>query len=77
MNGSSRFEKSFFLAKGLVKDKTNLDAGERIAVMRETFESVIERCHKYEMRQFDAMLCLLNMKFDPILSARVKAWLES
>ena len=78
LKNSSRFEKTFFLATGLVEDgsKRGADCGERIRIIREPISKTIERCRRYELRQLDAMLCFLNLMQDPELSRKLKNWLS-
>jgi len=76
-NGSSRFEKHFFLATDLTADHdaAQPDSGERISLLKETVEMTKAHCLNHELRQFDAMLCFLGLCFDPEKSRALEAWL--
>ncbi len=78
LEGATRFEKTFYLATDLepVTDWKNPDHGERIQTLRLPFEDVVARCQRRELRQAEAMLCILNMEFDPAAQAELQVWLN-
>ena len=78
LEGATRFEKTFFLATDLepVENWSNPDNGEKIRIERESFVEVIQRCHQREMRQAEAMLCVMNMAYDPKAKAELNKWLN-
>ncbi len=77
LEGATRFEKTFYLATELipVADWKNPDNGERIKIIREPFRKTVERCHARELRQAEAMLCILNMAYDQKTKKEVNDWL--
>jgi len=78
LEGATRFEKSFFLATDLepASNWSNPDKGEKIEIIRESFDNVVKRCHARSMRQAEAMLCILNMKYDEHANKKLNEWLK-
>ena len=78
LQGSTRFEKTFFLATDLERIATekHLDEGERVRVFPESLADIAARCHRRELRQIGGMLCILNILHDPETNERVMGWLK-
>lgn len=78
LEGATRFEKTFFLATDLepVPNWKNPDNGEHIRIIREPFADIVARCHRRELRQAEAMLCILNMAYDTETRKQVTEWLK-
>lgn len=79
LEGATRFEKSFFVATDLepIDDRSNPDNGEKIQVLHESFDEVVKRCHKRQMRQAEAMLCIMNMAYDEKTRQEMHEWLKT
>jgi len=77
--GSTRFEKSLFLATDRNPDPSSkkLDSGEQVKIIIEPWNKIIGRCHKYELRQLDGMLCILNIVYDPNSHQELVEWLNN
>jgi ADP-ribose diphosphatase len=76
--GSSRFEKTFFIATDLKKiDSNKLDSGEKIEIFTESINKTAKRCAKYELRQLGGMLCIMNILHDPATNKRITTWLQA
>jgi ADP-ribose pyrophosphatase len=75
--GSSRFEKTFFIATDLTKVDTNhLDSGEKVTVFTESIHDLAKRCAKFELRQLGGMLCIMNILYDQDTNKRINSWLN-
>lgn len=79
LQGTTRFEKTFFLATDLelIHPDQHLDEGERVRVFSESLKAVEQRCHRRELRQIGGMLCIYNILYDPETNTRVTKWLKS
>ncbi len=77
--GSSRFEKTFFIATDLQKteNQNHLDAGEKVTVFSESIHETAKRCAKFELRQLGAMLCIMNIIHDSETNNRIMTWLNN
>ncbi|MBD3281327.1 NUDIX domain-containing protein [Candidatus Uhrbacteria bacterium] len=76
--GSTRFEKTFYIATDLKKiSDSKLDGGENIRVFSESLVDVSKRCAKYELRQLGGMLCILNIIHDPETNQKIMSWLKT
>lgn len=63
--GSTRFEQTIYLAKGLTNhlDKPQLDAGERVSLLPTSWDDLVGMCLRRELRQIDVMLAVLTLTF--------------
>lgn len=76
--GSTRFEKTFFIATDLKKIHGNkLDCGEKVIVLTESLNDIVKRCAKYELRQLGGMLCIMNILYDKETNHQVMTWLNN
>lgn len=76
--GLVQYEESFFLAKDLSLSGRgiHLDAGERIEVVKLSWEELVRLCLKLELRGPTLANCILAMEFDPEARARKDAFLQ-
>lgn len=77
--GSTRFEKTFFVATDLQKinEINHHEPGEKIEIFIESIDKVLEHCHNWKLRQTDGMLCFLNIMHNPKINKQITSWLNN
>lgn len=79
MKGMYRYEQGLYLATDIydVPDGRHLDAGEKIEVIHMPFKDVVKLALKRELRSFEAMLCILQIAYDPAAQDRLDTFLSA
>lgn len=77
-SGLIRFESGLFLAKHLTHEpmKNVEEDGEKIELVPTSWDDLLQRCLKMELRQEPVMLAILAMHYDPEQKARLDAFLS-
>lgn len=77
-SGLVRYEQALYLAKGLEKLPSlgHEQDGEKIEVIPTSWDEVVQRCLKMELRQEGVMLAVLAMHFDPEQRAKLDEFLK-
>lgn len=78
MSGMYRFEQGLYLATDVTEypGGRKLDAGEKIEVLRVSFQEAVQLALKRELRSLEASIGILQMAFDPAAQAKLEAFLS-
>ena len=77
-DGTTRFSKTIYIATDLKRLlETHPDGGEKITLLEVSLDEALQMCHEYKFRQYDAMLCLLNLCHEEKAGLELAEWLKN